>query len=54
MIEQKQKNTPRIRLRALHKSDKQAVIQLLGNVQVMHFLGPRRALSVIEVKQWLS
>ena len=43
-----------VKLRDLHHQDKEAVIAMLRDPQVMEFLGPRRALTEDEADSWFE
>ena len=43
-----------VKLRNLHRQDKEAVIAMLRDPQVMRFLGPRRALPEDEADSWFE
>lgn len=43
-----------VKLRDLHQGDRTAVISMLGDSEVMRFLGPRRALSKEEADSWFN
>ena len=43
-----------VKLRDLHHQDKEAVIAMLRDPQVMRFLGPRRALAEDEADSWFG
>ncbi|MCC4263057.1 GNAT family N-acetyltransferase [Oceanimonas baumannii] len=43
-----------VKLRNLRHQDKEAVIAMLGDPQVMRFLGPRRALTEGEADAWFG
>ncbi|MBY6031554.1 GNAT family N-acetyltransferase [Marinobacter daepoensis] len=43
-----------VKLRNLRLQDKEAVIAMLGDPQVMRFLGPRRALAEDEADAWFE
>ena len=43
-----------VKLRDLHRQDKEAVIGMLQDPQAMRFLGPRRALAEDEADAWFK